>query len=249
MFDLNTRTVRPIGNVGATHLEEVAVVSNEQAFAILSGSHDFVEIDFTATPNPTIAVLSFGQDSGDMGISPNNKVIFLSSFGASTVTRVDVATVQATKTVGVPVKPAGHAVVFALSQLPPAQITVNGGNNQFIPPGRALPVPVSVRVLDAEGSPISGQAVLFAAEGSPVEVIIDTPEPSVTNSRGIASAVITIPEIPPEPEEPAALSVAEEFAAPGDPATDGTGLEEAVAKQIALEPAPVGQCQRQVEIS
>ena len=247
LFDLNTRTVRPIGNVGATHLEEVAVVSNEQAFAILSGSHDFVEIDFTATPNPTIAVLSFGQDSGDMGISPNNKVIFLSSFGASTVTRVDVATVQATKTVGVPVKPAGHAVVFAPSQLPPAQITVNGGNNQFIPPGRALPVPVSVRVLDAEGSPISGQAVLFAAEGSPVEVIIDTPEPSVTNSKGIASAVITIPEIPPEPEEPAALSVAEEFAAPGDPATDGTGLEEAVAKQIALEPAPVGQTQEPVQ--
>ena len=92
-----------------------------------------------------------------------------------------------------------------------------------------------------------GQAVLFAAEGSPVEVIIDTPEPSVTNSRGIASAVVTIPEIPPEPEEPVALSVAEEFAAPGDPATDGTGLEEAVAQQVALEPASVGQTQEPVQ--
>ena len=43
LFDLNTRTVRPIGNVGATHLEEVSVVSNEQAFAILSGAREFVE--------------------------------------------------------------------------------------------------------------------------------------------------------------------------------------------------------------
>ena len=91
-----------------------------------------------------------------MGISPNKKVIFLSSLPDSTVTRVDVATIQATNTVVVPVAPAGHAVVFAPSQLPPAQITVNGGNNQFTPPGRALPVPVSVRVLDAEGSPILG---------------------------------------------------------------------------------------------
>ena len=247
LFDLNERTVRPIGNVGSTHFEEIVVVSDEQGFAILSGSREFVEIDFTATPNPTVGVLSFGQDSREMRISPNNKVIFLSSLPDSTVTRVDVATIQATNTVVVPVAPAGHAVVFAPSQLPPAQITVNGGNNQFIPPGRALPVPVTVRVLDAEGSPISGQAVLFAAEGSPVAVIIDTPEPSVTNSRGIASAVITIPEIPPEPEEPAALSVAEEFAPPEDSDTDGTGQEKVIAQQVALEPAPVGQTQEPVQ--
>ena len=202
LFDLNTRQVRPIGDVGATHFEEIVIVSNEQAFGILSGSRDFVEIDFTATPNPAIDVLSFGQDSRDIGISPNNKVIFLSSLPASTVTRVDVATVQATSTGVVPIAPAGHALVFPPSQLPPARITVNGGNNQFIPPGRPLPVAISVRVVDAEGSPIGGQAVLFAAEGSPVEVLIDTPEPSITNSRGIASAIVTIPEIPPEPEEP-----------------------------------------------
>ena len=194
---------------------------------------DFTETDFIAKIKPTISVLSFGQDSRDMGISPNNKVIFLSSLPASTVTRVDVATIQATNTVVVPVAPTGHAVVFPPSQLPPARISVNGGNNQFIPPGRALPVAVSVRVVDAEGDPILGQAVLFAAEGSPVEVIIDTPEPSVTNSRGIASAVVTIPEIPPEPEEPAALSVAEEFTQQGEPGTEEADPEPAAAKQAA----------------
>ena len=247
LFDLNTREDHPIGDIGATNFEEIVIVSNEQAFGILAGSREFVEIDFTATPNPTISVLSFGQDSSDMGISPNNKVIFLSSLPASTVTRVDVAAIQATNTVVVPGKPAGHAVVFPPSQLPPSRITVNGGNNQFIPPGRALPVAVSVQVVDAEGGPISGQAVLFAAEGSPVEVIIDTPEPSITNSRGIASAVVTIPEIPPEPEEPAALSVAEEFTQQGEPGTEATDSELAAAKQAALEPAPVEQAQQTVQ--
>ena len=247
LFDLNTRTVRPIGDVGATNLEEIVIVSNERAFGILSGSRDFVEIDFTATPNPTVEVLSFGQDSRDMGISPNKRVIFLSSLPASTVTRVDVATIQATNTVVVPIAPAGHAVVFPPSQLPPAEITVNGGNNQFVPPGRVLPVPVSVRVVDAEGSPIAGQAVLFAAEGSPVEVIIDTPEPSITNSRGIASAVVTIPEIPPEPEEPAALSVAEELTGQGMPDMEETESEPVTATQVALEPAPVEQTQEPVQ--
>ncbi len=251
LFDLNNRTVRPIGDVGATHFEEMVVITNEQAFGILTGSREFVEIDMTATPKPTISVLSFGQDSRDMGISPNNKVIFLSSLPASTVTRVDVATIQATNTVVVPVAPTGHAVVFPPSQLPPARISVNGGNNQFIPPGRALPVAVSVRVVDAEGDPILGQAVLFAAEGSPVEVIIDTPEPSVTNSRGIASAVVTIPEIPPEPEEPAALSVAEEFTQQGElviePGTEEADPEPAAAKQAALQPAPVEQAQQTVQ--
>ena len=237
LFDLNTRTVQPIGDVGATHFEEIVIVSNEQAFGILAGSREFVEIDFTATPNPTISESSFGQDSGDMGISPNNKVIFLSSFAASTVTRVDVATIQATNTVVVPVAPAGHAVVFPPSQLSPARITVNGGNNQFVPPGRTLPVPVSVQVVDAEGNPILGQAVLFAAEGSPVEVIIDTPEPSVTNSRGIASAVVTIPEIPPEPEEPAALSVAEEFTEQGEPPAAETDPEPAACAEEASSSA------------
>ena len=247
LFDLNARTVRPIGGVGATKFEEIVIVSNERAFGILSGSRDFVEIDFTATPNPTVEVLSFGQDSRDIGISPNKRVIFLSSLPASTVTRVDVATIQATNTVLVPIAPAGHAVVFPPSQLPPAEITVNGGNNQFVPPGRVLPVPVSVRVVDAEGNPILGQAVLFAAEGSPVEVIIDTPEPSVTNSRGIASAVVTIPEIPPEPEEPAALSVAEEFTEQGEPPTAETDPEPAAATQAALQPAPVEQAQEPVQ--
>ncbi len=179
-----------------------------------------------------------------MGISPNKRVIFLSSLPASTVTRVDVATIQATNTVLVPIAPAGHAVVFPPSQLSPAQITVNGGNNQFIPPGRMLPVPVSVRVVDAEGSPILGLPVLFAAEGSPVEVIIDTPEPSITNSRGIASAIVTIPEIPPEPEEtPAALSAAEELTGQGVPDMGETESEPATATQVALEPAPVEQDQ------
>ena len=157
------------------------------------------------------------------------------------------ATIQATNTVVVPIAAAGHAVVFPPSQLPPARITVNGGNNQFIPPGRPLPVAVSVQVVDAEGNPILGQAVLFAAEGSPVEVIIDTPEPSVTNSRGIASAVVTIPEIPPEPEESAALSVAEEFTQPGEPGTEEADPEPAAAKQAALEPAPVEQAQQTVQ--
>jgi uncharacterized protein (TIGR03437 family) len=247
LFNLSDRTVRPIGNVGSTNFEEIVVVTNQQAFGILSGSRDFVEIDFTTTPNPSVAVLTFGKDSRDMGISPNKKVIFLSSLPSSTATRVDVASIQATNTVLVPIAPAGHAAVFAPSLLPPAQITVNGGNNQFVPPGRALPLAISVRVLDAEGSPISGQAVLFAAEGSPVEVIIDTPEPSVTNSRGIASAVVTIPEIPPAPEDPPALSVAQEFIDQAESGAEATGLELAAATEVALEPAPVEQAQEAVQ--
>ena len=159
---------------------------------------------------------------------------------ARRVTKIDLETDTVVASVNVPIAPARHATVFGPSLLPPALITVNGGNNQFIPPDIVVPVAVSVRVTDEEGSPIAGVPVLFAAESSPVEVLIEAAGSGLTNSLGVASAVVTIPPIPPPVEEEAA-------AAPADTevtelaASDGETTEEAVLSASAIEPEPVEQ--------
>ena len=144
----------------------------------------------------------------------------------------------------VPIAPDRHATVFGPSRLPPALITVNGGDNQFIPPDIVVPVAISVKVTDEEGSPIAGLPVLFAAESSPLEVLIEPAGSGLTNILGVASAVVTIPPIPPpveegeEETEGASLPDPEvtELAAP-----EGEAAEEAALSASPVEPEPVEQ--------
>ena len=218
---------------------EVAILSNERAIGLFNRTGDLGSIDLTTKPAP-VEVLPFAENTKNITLSPNKRYLFAASLKDSSVTKIDLETNTLVASVNVPIAPARHATVFGPSLLPPALITVNGGNNQFIPPDIVVPVAVSVRVTDEEGSPIAGVPVLFAAESSPVEVLIEAAGSGLTNSLGVASAVVTIPPIPPPVEEEAAAALADtevtELAA-----SDGETTGEAVLSASAVEPEPVEQ--------
>ena len=91
-----------------------------------------------------------------------------------------------------PIAPAGHALAFGPSKLPPVAIAVNGGDQQYFPPDTLLPTPFSVRVTDANGSPVAGVPVFFE-DPAAIGLQIEPTQPSVTNQRGIATAIVTVP--------------------------------------------------------
>jgi len=66
---------------------------------------------------------------------------------------------------------------------PPAQLTIVGGDGQTTTAGTELPNPLVVRVVDADGHAIAGQAVNFRVTAGGGSVFAGT---SVTNADGIA---------------------------------------------------------------
>ena len=196
IFDLDLRTATIVGDIGAERFVEVVILSNERAIGLFNRTGELGSIDLTTKP-AAVEILPFAESTKNITLSPNKRFLFAASLTDSSVTKIDLETDTVVASVNVPIAPARHATVFGPSQLPPALITVNGGNNQFIPPDIVVPVAISVRVTDEEGSPIAGVPVLFAAESSPVEVLIAPAGSGLTNSLGVASAVVTIPPIPP----------------------------------------------------
>ena len=227
-----------MGDVGAERFVEVVILSDERAIGLFNRTGELGSIDLTTKP-AAVEILPFAANTKNITLSPNKRFLFTASLTDSSVTKIDLATDTVVASVNVPIAPARHAAVFGPSQLPPALITVNGGDNQYIPPDIVVPVAVSVKVTDEEGSPIAGVPVLFAAESSPVEVLIEPAGSGLTNSFGVASAVVTIPPIPPPVEEEA------EAASLPDPEMtelgEGESIEEAALAASADGPRPVEQ--------
>ncbi len=236
LFDLDQRTARPVGDIGSTKLEEVVVVNAQRAFAIVNNA--LAEIDLTAS-SPTVTPLGFGENSIGLALSPNRKTLFLSSLTQATATKVNLVTDTVERSTTVPFGPSGHGLVFDRSPGPPAELTIVGGDNQFAPPGTTLAVPLTVRVLDADGAPIAGAPVLFAATGS-VAVELKPAQPSITNERGIATATVTFPEAVAPDDEPAgqqAAAVVEQADGQDSPAVNEKSESGGVAGKAAqLEP-------------
>jgi uncharacterized protein (TIGR03437 family) len=192
LFDLDTRTVKGIGTPGTTGLREVLVLSPTRAYAVVESTQELAEIDLDVTPNASVTPLGLGFSALNLDASPNLSRVYVSSSVDSTVTMVDPATNTVLATITSPVPLQGHAVVFGPSSKPPAAITVNSGNNQFLPPGATTPSALSVTVTDEDGTPLFGVPVLFTASENfglqfqPGEIV-------TTNTRGVAAVVITIP--------------------------------------------------------
>ena len=222
IFDLDLRTATIVGDVGAECFVEVMILSNERAVGLFNQTGDVADIDLTASP-AVVEIFPFAENTRNITLSPNKQFLYTVSLADASVTKIDLETDTVVASVNVPIAPARHATVFGPSQLPPAQITVNGGDNQFIPPDIVVPVPVSVKVTDQEGSPIAGLPVLFAAESSPVEVLIEPAGSGITNILGVAAAVVTIPPIPPPMEEEEETEGASH---PSDELTDLTSTNE-----------------------
>ena len=242
IFDLDLRTATIVGDVGAERFVEVMILNNERAIGLFNRTGELADIDLTTSP-ALVEIFPFAANSRNISLSPNKRFLYTVSLDDASVTKIDLETDTVVVSVNVPIAPARHATVFGPSQLPPAQITVNGGDNQFIPPDIVVPVPVSVKVTDQEGSPIAGVPVLFAAESSPVEVLIEPAGSGITNILGVASAVVTIPPIPPpmEEEEGAESASHPDAELPDLAPSEGGPVEEATLAALGTEAEPVQQ--------
>ncbi|MBI1354886.1 MAG: hypothetical protein GC160_11110 [Acidobacteria bacterium] len=192
LIDLSSGVAQNIGAIGTNELSKVVVLNNQQGYAIDVATMSLQLVDFTATPNPTVTPLSFGQNVRDISLSPNGQYLYASSLTDARLLKINTQNNQVEGSILTPIAPSGHALVFGPSSKPPAAISINGGNNQFFPPDTLLPTPFSVKVTDANGSPVPGVPVFFE-DPAAVGLQIEPAQPAITNQRGIATAIITVP--------------------------------------------------------
>ena len=193
VFDLDARTVRRVVSFSTRGLQQVVIVDSDRAFGIEKVTGELLELDLSAAGEVPVTPVDGIAGIQDIELSPNRKTLFLASRSDSTISRFDIATSMIEITTPVQSAPGGESVVYDPSLLSPEVILVHGGDNQFIPAGRSLPAPLSVKVVDSEGVPLFGRPVSFSAQGEEVEVEFLTPQPVVTNSRGIAATGVRIP--------------------------------------------------------
>ena len=67
----------------------------------------------------------------------------------------------------------------------PAAISIFAGDHQTAAPGAPLPAQIVVKVVDSQGNPVTGQAVVFTPMTAGAQV---TPQTANTNAQGLASA-------------------------------------------------------------
>jgi protocatechuate 3,4-dioxygenase beta subunit len=72
----------------------------------------------------------------------------------------------------------------------PASILITGGNNQTGPSGAPLPAPLTAKILDAAGIPVSGAPVTWQAVNS--QAISLSSVVSTSDANGIVSAIATL---------------------------------------------------------
>ena len=203
-IDLDTGEAKSIGQIGLTKLSRVVVVDQFTAFAINETERKLIEIAFDQDDHRVdVASPAYGADAVGLDLSPNGRFLYVSSTINATLTKVNLQTGLVEQTAPTQAPLTNHRVIYAPSTRPPAQIQANGGTGQYFPPGTTLPIPYSVIVTDAQGYPVPNVPVYF--EGPIESGITFSPEqPSMTNARGVATAIVSIPPDPdePEPEEP-----------------------------------------------
>ena len=193
VFDLVARTVRRVESFGVRGLQQVVIMDSDRAFGIVKVTGDLLELDLSATGQVPVTPVDGIAGIQDIELSPNGKTLFLASRDDSTISRFHIATRMIEFTAPVQSAPRGESVVYGPSLLPPEVMLVHGGDNQFIPAGRSLPTPLSVKVVDSESLPLFGRPVSFSTPEEDEEVEFLTPQPVVTNSRGIATTGVRIP--------------------------------------------------------
>ncbi len=200
LIDIETGEARNIGPIGQAELRDVAVADSNRAYAVIDSTGDIVEFDISSLESD-IEITSLGLTSNyrDLGLSPGGDELYASSLIDSNVVKINTENNSVEKSVTAPLAPSGHAVVFAPSDLAPADMQAIGGGGQYFPPGSVLPTRMSVRVTDRNGLPVAGVPVLFGDE-SDLGFTFAPEQPIFTNSRGIASVQVTVP---PDPDPPA----------------------------------------------
>ena len=198
IIDLDTLDVKEIDTAGASGLRQVLPLNKDNVLAATSGQ-DIVRINLEDTPRASLSPLNPDLKGRYLGGSPNDEFLYVASASDSVVRLVEVATGEIVTEAPVAVAPGGLSVVFEPSAATPAAVTISGGNNQFVPPGTVAAKVLSVTVTDSDGSPLFGVPVLFSVrEATEIEFL---PAPIVTtNTQGIASVSVRIPEPSATPE-------------------------------------------------
>lgn len=234
LIDLNSGVARDIGRTGQNELSKVVILNENRAYAIDANTMELLALDFTVTPNPAATPLPFGDNTRDISLSPNGRFLYSTSLTNARLLKIDTATNEVVGSILTPIAPNGHNLAFAPSTLPPADVTVNGGNNQFFPPNTTLPTPFSVRVVDANGSPLPGVPVFFD-DPAGVGVQIEPEQPSFTNRNGIATAILTLP--PQDQLNPAANNF---VSLSGEDGPSGAVAPDDAIEPITITAAPPG---------
>jgi uncharacterized protein (TIGR03437 family) len=183
---INLATGAPT-QIGAANqaFSQIVILDNATAFGLTTDS----TVALIDLASGAAAVQTYGQNTRSIGAAPNGKTLFLASTTNSNVTRVDVSTnTPSSQAVGV--APTGFAVVFPPPTSGAANITINGGDRQTLFAGQTAPVPLSVLITTADGSPVFNAPVTFTGSGvnfSPAQ------QPVVTNTRGIAEVFVSLP--------------------------------------------------------
>ena len=223
VFNLIERTVNPVGSIGAFSIRRVVFAGSDRAFAVVSNLEDVVELDLTATPTITVTPLDIGFAARSLSVSPNGKLVYVSSISEGTVARYDVTTGTVTHTIMPAIAPTENATIFAPSPRPPATMTIVGGQNQFVAPGFTTPLTLTVRVTDDDDNPLFGVPIFFDAPTSD-DISFDVAQPVRTNSQGIVAVNATVASLP----APAAL----------EPETPDTTSLSSVALDAGAAPVP-----------
>ncbi len=162
LIDIDAGLAKNIGPIGAAEFADIAIVNSQRAYAVLDLTGELVEFDISSIENDIpLKSLGLTQHFRDIGLSPSGTTLYASSLIDSVVVKINTGNNTVDETVSAPLAPSGHAVVFAPSDLPPADMQIVGGQGQFYPPGSILPTRLSVRITDRNGLPLAGVPVLF----------------------------------------------------------------------------------------
>ena len=204
IFNLVEGTVNPVGLVSTFGIRQVVFSGSDRAFAILSDAEDLAEIDLTAMPTATVTPLEIGFRARSVSISSSGGLVYVSSLADATMARYDTTTAAITHTVMPAIAPSENVTIFAPSTLPPAAMTILGGQDQFIPPGAITPITLTVLVTDEDDHPLFDVPVFFDAPARD-DVTFDAAQPVRTNSQGIVAVNARVAAPAPEAPEQAPL--------------------------------------------
>ncbi len=219
IVDLGSSTLKAIGT-GNQGFDQIVIADNATAFGLVTGDHTVAKIviDLSSPNAGQATVQSYGQNTRSMDISPNGKALYLMSSQNSSVTRVDVAlNLPSPAAVTLPAVPTGITAIFPPPTTGAVSIALNGGDQQFVNAGQTSFIPLSVKVTDSTGAPVFNVPVTFATTAT--DVTFTPAQPSLTNSRGIAEAFVSIAAASALKEEASSSTAAE--AASGPAVADG----------------------------
>ena len=191
LFDTETGNVKLIGPVSKYAFTRIEFLSKSRAFGIIQNDFALAEIDFTTTPNATVAPLLLPFSARGLSASPGGRFLYVSSLSDKLLAKFDTGALTVVHSVAVSSASSRSITAFAPSQLPPSEMEILVGDNQFLPPGAQTKLALTVRVTDENGVPLFNSPVSFTAPASD-EIVFDAGQPVFTNAQGIAAVNVRV---------------------------------------------------------